>query len=153
NHPDTDGPDWFYAGWGEVFDARPQEADNSPLSELTRTLPDLLDRLAEAPDFLLWIETDRLLPPWDVRQDVFEAYLDIDDSEVEGWEDEGESAEEDEGEEKEESEGDDNTDAREEPLPTDEPVEPWVDPPSGPFDASDPDAREWLHNSFAAVVT
>ena len=24
NHPDTDGPDWFYAGWGEVFDARPQ---------------------------------------------------------------------------------------------------------------------------------
>ena len=23
NHPDTDGPDWFYAGWGEVFDAPP----------------------------------------------------------------------------------------------------------------------------------
>src|SRR5438132_7854624 len=21
NHPDTDGPEWFYAGWGEVFDA------------------------------------------------------------------------------------------------------------------------------------
>src|SRR4051812_34718945 len=24
NHPDTDGPDWYYAGWSEVFAARPQ---------------------------------------------------------------------------------------------------------------------------------
>src|SRR4051794_33141240 len=31
NHPDTDGPDWFYDGWAEVFDARPQEEDKSPL--------------------------------------------------------------------------------------------------------------------------
>src|SRR5262245_15786130 len=31
NHPDTDGPEWFYAGWAEVFDARPLEEDKSPL--------------------------------------------------------------------------------------------------------------------------
>ena len=82
NHPDTDAPDWFYAGWGEVFDARPRAEDASPLDELLRTFPTLLDRLASVPDFLLWIETDRLIPPWDVQQDVFEAYLaDIEDEE------------------------------------------------------------------------
>src|SRR6188472_2878642 len=24
NHPDTDAPEWYYAGWAERFDARPQ---------------------------------------------------------------------------------------------------------------------------------
>src|SRR5215218_3738953 len=43
NHPDTDGADWFYAGWGEVFDARPLEEDKSPLDALIRSLPSLLD--------------------------------------------------------------------------------------------------------------
>src|SRR5581483_4500401 len=79
NHPDTDAPVWFYAGWDELFDARPQQEDRSPLDNLIRSLPALLDRLAAVPDFLLWIETDRLLPPWDVRQDVFEAYIDDSD--------------------------------------------------------------------------
>jgi arylsulfatase A-like enzyme len=32
-------------------------------------------------------------------------------------------------------------------------VPPWFDPPTGPFDTSDPDAWEWLHSTFAAVVT
>ena len=39
------------------------------------TLPSLLDRLADQPDFLLWIEIDRLIPPWDIPREVFEAYL------------------------------------------------------------------------------
>jgi arylsulfatase A-like enzyme len=72
NHPDTDGPAEFYAAHAEVFDARPQPDDDSPLDHLLRSLPALLDRLPEP--WTLWIETDRLLPPWDVPQDVFEAY-------------------------------------------------------------------------------
>jgi arylsulfatase A-like enzyme len=165
NHPDTDAPEWFYAGWDEVFDARPQQEDVSPLDSLIRTLPALLDRLAAAPDFLLWIETDRLLPPWDVRQDVFEAY--IDDSE-EDDSDEQEQDEEDEEEQEEENEEDqaaeDEQDDRDpdsalstqhSALPNHSalPVTPWSDPPTGPLDTSDPDALDWLHNSFAAVVT
>src|SRR5207248_419135 len=39
------------------------------------------------------------------------------------------------------------------PTPPEEPVTPWADPPTGPFDAADPAAWEWLHNSFAALVT
>src|SRR6476646_1640875 len=46
NHPDTDAPEWYYAGWAERFDARPQEEDRSPLDALLRLLPSLLDRLA-----------------------------------------------------------------------------------------------------------
>lgn len=122
NHPDTDGPSPYYAGWDEVFDARPQPDDNSPLDALIRGLPSLLDRLGEVPRWLVWVETDRLLPPWDVPQDVFEAYIDDPDEE---------EAERPEGER----------------------IEPLADPPTGPFDRSDPVAWDWLRGSFAAVVT
>jgi arylsulfatase A-like enzyme len=82
----------FYAGWEELFDARPDPADRSPADALLRTLPTVLDRLAGSADWLLWVETDRLLPPWDVRQDVFDVYVqDL----IEGGEDELED--EDEG--------------------------------------------------------
>ena len=61
NHPDTDAPADFYAAWGEVFDARPQPDDDSPLDALTRALPALLDRLADTPDWFVCVETDCLL--------------------------------------------------------------------------------------------
>lgn len=112
NHPETDASPSFYAGWGEVFDARPQEGDASPLDELLRTLPKVLER--ESP--MVWIEIDRLLPPWDVSQEVFEAYIADEDEEIEK-------------------------------------IEPLADPELGPFDSSDAAAWEWLHSSFAAVVT
>lgn len=142
NHFDTDAPDWFYAGWDEVFDARPQEDDESPLDFLLQSFPILLDRLVGIPQFLLWIEIDRLLPPWVIRQGVFEAYL-------------GEEEEETSQETTDESDADDEVQEAEEPeaIPPEEPVAPWTDPPIGPFNANDPDAREWLHMSFAAVVT
>lgn len=139
NHPDTDGPAPFYAGWDEVFDARPDPADNSPLDALTRSLPQVLDRLQAEPRWLLWVETDRLIPPWNVPQEVFEAYIEDPDEEEED-EDETEEAED----EKEEGEQPDE--------PT-EPVTPFADPPTGPFDTSDLAAWEWLHRTFAAVVT
>jgi hypothetical protein len=65
---------------------------------------------------LLWVEIDRLLPPWDVSQEVFEAYVADEDEEIEK-------------------------------------IEPLADPEPGPFDKNDPAAWEWLHASFAAVVT
>ena len=43
--------------------------------ELLRVLPTVFDRLTDASDWLLWIECDRLLPPWHVPQDVFEVYV------------------------------------------------------------------------------
>lgn len=122
NHPDTDGPPSFYAGWAEVFDARPDTDDASPLDAFLNALPGLLDRLAAGSRWLLWVETDRLVPPWDVSQEVFDAYLD---------------------------EGDDD-----EEKPADaERVPPFADPPTGPFDRSDPAALDFLHRTFAAVVT
>src|SRR5262245_15198527 len=163
NHPDTDAPEWYYAGWDEVFDACPQEEDRSPLDQLIRSLPALLDRLAAVPDFLLWVETDRLLPPWDVQQDVFEAYIeDSDSDEVEAdeqeQEEDDEEDEEEQDEEQEEEPGSDSPAANsllstQQPESLPEPVLPWSNPPTGPLDTSDPDALEWLHNSFAAVVT
>lgn len=159
NHPDTDAPPSYYAGWGEVFDARPQPNDNSPLDELLRAFPALLDRLADVSDFLLWIETDRLIPPWDVQQDVFEAYLE--DAEEDEWDAEEatiDEAEEPDAEEIEEA-ADENEPAEEPDAESpdtstpEEPVPPFADPPIGPFDRSDLDAWDYLHRTFAAVVT
>ena len=135
NHPETDSPPEFYAGWSEVFDARPREEDASPQDELLRVLPNVLRQMeSRAAGFipagldatspagmnpaarLIWIEIDRLLPPWDVSQDVFEAYIADEDEEIEK-------------------------------------IEPLADPELGSFDTSDAAAWEWLHASFAAVVT
>jgi hypothetical protein len=57
-----------------VFDARPDLADKSPFGTLFRMLPAILDRWMNQPDGLLWIETDRLIPPWHAPADVFEVY-------------------------------------------------------------------------------
>ena len=169
NHPDTDGPEWFYAGWGEVFDARPRAEDASPLEELLRTFPALLDRLADVDDFLLWIETDRLIPPWDVQQDVFEAYVkdgeeeadypDVEDDKSKPVEDDEDTGEEgaDDASDEEDVEYVDVAEEpdEDEPPPAieEEPITPFADPPTGPFDRSDIDAWDWLHRTFAAVVT
>lgn len=160
NHPDTDASAWFYAGWSEVFDARPQPDDDSPLEQLLRSLPELLARLRDVPDFLLWIETDRLLPPWDVQQDVFEAYLEDAEEEpaprAEAAEPDDEDEEDDETD-SEESLEPETADESDEPAPPEaepeEPVEPFADPVTGPFDRSDLDLWDWLHKTFAAVVT
>jgi hypothetical protein len=141
-----------------VFDARPQPDDDSPLDQLIRAFPALLDRLASVPDFLLWIETDRLIPPWDVQQDVFEAYLEdagVEDdpaAEVQPENEEEEGEEEGECGEGDGAGADEEAERLEFALP-DEPVTPFADPPTGPFDRSDPAALDFLHRTFAAVVT
>lgn len=70
NRETNDASTDFYAEWDERFDARPGGGDS-----LEDVLSVALDRLANVPAWLLWIELDRLLPPWDVQQDVFEAYV------------------------------------------------------------------------------
>jgi arylsulfatase A-like enzyme len=178
NHPETDAPDWFYAHWSEVFDARPQEEDRYRLDSLIRSLPSLLDRLSGVTQFLMWFEIDSLLPPWDVRQDVFEAYVqDAEDEADYRDDDEGEDEDDDpdevdatdidEDEDVEEQEllGDEASDESpaphepdteqldEDPVEEQKPVTPWYDPPTGLFDRSDAVAREWLLCSLAAVAT
>lgn len=146
NHPDTDAPNWFYAAWTEVFDARPQDDDDSPLDSLLRILPALLDRLSNQPDYLLWIEIDRLLPPWAISRDVFNAYL---QHEMIGEEP---LQADDVGEDETES-PDDELAADSQSSTTDDVIEPLSNPQTGPFDASDPDALAWLSTSFGSVVT
>ncbi|MFO0852559.1 MAG: sulfatase-like hydrolase/transferase [Gemmataceae bacterium] len=73
NRPENDSPADFYAGWGRLFDARPDPADRSPADSLLRVLPEVLGALPERA--LVWVEIDRLLPPWDVPQAVFDAYV------------------------------------------------------------------------------
>jgi arylsulfatase A-like enzyme len=146
HHTDTDLPASYYSHWTEIFDARPQAEDSSPLAELLRRWSTWLDQLAEIPNFLLVIEVDRLLPPWDVPQEVFNAYLD----------DEPEADPPTQDNKKEgKPDGGDNTSSESVPDATepDEPVPPWTDPPIGFFDRSDLDAWDYLHRTFAAVVT
>lgn len=100
-------------GWDVIVAVPPTEPE-----VLRRDLPAILDRLADVPDWLLWIESDALTPPWDARQDVFEEYVDDLIEAAEG-----------------------------------ETIEPWDDPPTGPFDCDDEAAWELLHRSAATAVT
>jgi hypothetical protein len=82
SRPAFDAPPHYYAGVAEVFDARP-ESGRPPFARLLELLPDVLDKLADKPDALLWIETDRLIPPWFAPADVFEVYCeDLTDGEA-----------------------------------------------------------------------
>jgi arylsulfatase A-like enzyme len=72
SRPAFDAPPDYYARFAEVFDARPES--DAPFAPLLRLLPAVLDKLAKQSDWLLWIETDRLLPPWHAPGPVFEAY-------------------------------------------------------------------------------
>jgi hypothetical protein len=69
-----DAPQQYYARFAEVFDARPDPADETPFGRIHRLLPKVLDSLAKKTNWLLWIETDRLLPPWFVPVDIFDIY-------------------------------------------------------------------------------
>ena len=128
NRPGNDGVTEFYADWGRKFDARPVPGDRSPQDALVRALAEVHEFTRGGPPWLLWVEIDRFVPPWDAPADVFDAYVEglfTDDGPTEG-------------------------DA---PTPPAEAVEPWLDPPAGWFDADDLASWELLHASFAAAVT
>ena len=133
----NDGPDDFYADWDFKFDARPVAGDRSPQDALLRTLDRVREVTADGTPWLLWVEVDRFVPPWDVPTDVFEAY-------VEGlFEDEAPY---------DPTEHDNSVEAERAVAPEDA-VEPWADPATGWFDADDLASFQLLHTSFAAAVT
>ena len=133
----NDGPADFYADWDFKFDARPVPGDRSPQDALLRTLDHVVEVTADGGPWLLWVELDRFVPPWDVPRDVFEAY-------VEGlFEDE---APYDPTEH-------DNSVEVERPVAPEDAVDPWADPATGWFDADDLPSFQLLHTSFAAAVT
>jgi arylsulfatase A-like enzyme len=113
---------------GGIWDiSLPTEPDrhSTPGDALLATIRAALDRVPGQTPSLLWIETDRLVPPWDLELETYQQYA----STSAGF-----AADEDSDVEPEE-------------------VEPTDEPAPGPFDADDD--REWhrLHNSFAAAVT
>ena len=133
----NDGPADFYADWDFKFDARPATGDRSPQDALLRTLDEVRAAVAGDTPWLLWVEIDRFVPPWDVPKDVFEAY-------VEGlFEDEAPY---------DPTEHDNSVEAERVVAPEDA-IEPWADPATGWFDADDLPSFQLLHTSFAAAVT
>lgn len=155
-----DPPAAFVAGWDELHTARPDPADRAPADALLRTLPGVLDRLADVPRWLVWVELDTLLPPWDIPQEVFDAYVEdlVEDADppaaevADDSEDAHDSDEETDGEEFEDEEVEDD-EIEPEPAAPPEPILPWRNPPTGWFDAADLASWELLHRSFAAAVT
>ena len=71
SRPAFDAPSHYYARFAEVFDARPKSG-RPPFAPLLESLPRVLD--TQGDDALLWIETDRLMPPWFSPADVFQVY-------------------------------------------------------------------------------
>lgn len=123
-----------------IDDRKDRAADDRGWDHVALTVPDqhltpgealitavrlALDRVADQVSWLLWIETERLLPPWDLELETYQQYA----STSGGFA------------------------ATEESATEPEEVEPTDDPIAGEFDRDDD--REWhrLHNSFAAAVT
>ena len=111
-------------GWDLVVPTEP-EGHPTPGEALVASVRRCLDHLAGRAPWLLWIESDRLLPPWDLELETYQQYAST--SVGFATEDESESEPEE--------------------------VDPTDGPTPGPFDVNDD--REWhrLHNSFAAAVT
>ena len=72
HRPERDAPSDYYAGWAEVFDARPGA---NPAEALDALLPKVLAKVAKLDDWLLVLELDRLIPPWHVPAELFGVYL------------------------------------------------------------------------------
>jgi hypothetical protein len=73
NREENDAPSEFYAGWGKVFDSRPNPGDL--VIPLVADFPAILAELQTHRSWFLAVEMDTLLPPWTVPPGVFEVYL------------------------------------------------------------------------------
>jgi arylsulfatase A-like enzyme len=96
----------------------------TPADGLFAAIRNALDRLGDRSRWLLWIETDRLVPPWDFELETYQHYA----ATSGGFAEEAESS----------SHAD---------------VEPTDEPATGPVDVDDDVLWHRLHNSFAAAVT
>ncbi|HKA07617.1 MAG TPA: sulfatase-like hydrolase/transferase, partial [Gemmataceae bacterium] len=59
--------------WDLLLPTEPASC-STPGDALISVFESALDRLSAAPHWLLWVETDRLLPPWDFDQETYEHY-------------------------------------------------------------------------------
>jgi arylsulfatase A-like enzyme len=59
--------------WDQVTRSEPA-AHSSPTDTFLRAIESALDRLSAAGRWLLWIETDRLVPPWDFEFETYQQY-------------------------------------------------------------------------------
>jgi len=96
----------------------------TPGDALISTFESALDRLTSRPNWLLWVETDRLVPPWDFDQETYQHYAAAT----------ARFTAEDE----------------DEPPPL---LDPITDPTPGLLALDDDSKWHRLHNSFAAAVT
>jgi hypothetical protein len=180
NRPCHPLPAEFLLGWDEIHTVPPVDEDESPADALLRHLPAILASLPNGSPWLLWIETDRFLPPWHVPKTVFRLYLEnlLDDDDepetsaaVDAGNDEHSSRDgtatdtrEDDGSESDghpvteaqipetdAEEGQSGHDGEEDSSLAD--IEPWTDPPEGWFDADDLASWELLHRSFDSAIT
>ena len=117
--PQVPGRNWLVvhhrsqpSGALESYDSATIMFDYSSRTEAIR-------EFLSAPSGTLILDSDELLPPWNIRDELFAAYC----------EDLLEDAE-------------DMT-----------PIEPWLNPPTGWFDAGDAESWELLHRTFAAAMT
>jgi arylsulfatase A-like enzyme len=104
----------------------PTDPSNHPTpgDALLATIGAALDRLSDRSPWLLWVETDRLVPPWDFELETYQQYA----ATSGGFADEAES-------------------------PNYGEVEPTDEPAPGPVSVDDDLLWHRLHNSFGAAVT
>lgn len=110
-------------GWDEVVVVE-RDANSAPGDSLLKAVSKSLDRVREKPSWLMWVETDRFVPPWDLEVEAYQEYAE----KTGGFTEDG---------------GPDEPDA----------PEPIDDPGSAPIDASDVLRWHQVRNSFAAAIT
>jgi arylsulfatase A-like enzyme len=113
----------FAEGWDVVMEAEGDE-EATALEYVLEGAGQALEGLAETENWLLWLETAVLLPPWDAAEEYLDRYL------VEYVGDDEEAEEEDS-----------------------EPLEPLLDPADGPIDPRDDLTFIRLQRSYAAAVS
>lgn len=159
----------FLAGWTQIHTVPLDAPDH-----LITTLTELLDDCRTRPAFLLWLELDRLLPPWDVPQEVFNLYIEdlleeepadkpdeeTADEHTPEWDDASHedadaiaSLSSDDADNDDDDDDGEEDDAEADVVAPPEPVRPWSHPPVGWFDRDDFPSWELLHRSFAATVS
>lgn len=84
NRPDA----WLRQEWQEVHELPPTYGPGTPAKPLLDCFPEVLNSLGSSQPTLVWVEWDRLLPPWDVPNEVFEVYI---EELLEGLEDDQET--------------------------------------------------------------
>ncbi len=121
----------FAAGWDIDLPAGRDADDPCGLKPTRRAVRQTIERLSDAPNALLWVEIDALLPPWRPSDEaIAEFFADEPD------EDEAEAV--------------DEAGASETPPP--EPLEPWTDPLPDRIAPDDDRTFERLQRTYAAAV-